>query len=103
MLDWGALMALAIAMNKATYEAMTPEQQTIVDTLGSEMNDVYAQNLTATNGTSIEDLKAEGKISFSSFADSQKEQLLTASKSYWDDWKDKASAAGRCWPTIQRC
>lgn len=94
MLDWGALMALAIVMNKDTYEAMTPEQQSIVDDLGSEMIDVYAKNLTAANGAAIEDIKAEGKINVIGFAEDEKAQLLAASKGYLDDWKGKAGAAG---------
>ncbi len=94
MLDWGALMALGIAMNKNAWDSLTPEQQTVVNDLGSEMVDVYAEKITAANAEAIADMKAEGKINFSDFPEEQKAELLAASQSYLADWKDKASKSG---------
>lgn len=94
LLDWGALMALGIAMNKDTWEAMTPEQQQVVTDLGSEMVDVYAEKITAANAEAVADLKAAGTISFNDFPEAQKAELLAASKNYMGDWKEKAAKAG---------
>lgn len=94
MLDWGALMALGIVMNKDAYEAMSPEHQAILDDLGSELVDVYAQKITEANDQAIADLKAEGKITFNEFPEEQKAQLLAASQGYLGDWKSKATEAG---------
>lgn len=61
MLDWGALMALGIVMNKDAYEAMMPEHQKVIDDLGSELIDVYAQKITAANAQALADMKTEAK------------------------------------------
>jgi TRAP-type C4-dicarboxylate transport system substrate-binding protein len=94
LLDWGALMALGIVMNKDAWEAMTPEQQATLNELSSEWIDVYAKKLSDANATAITDMKAAGKITFDDFPDAQKEQLLSASKAYLTDWKEKAAKAG---------
>lgn len=94
LLDWGALMALGVVMNKDAYEAMSPENQAVLDELGSEIVDVYAQKITASNAEAIEGLRADGKITFSEFPADQKAQLLAASQGYMDEWKAKAAEAG---------
>ncbi len=94
MLDWGALMGLAIVMNKDAYDAMSPENQAIIDELGSEMVDVYAQKIGEANAKAVADMEAAGKISFNDFPAEQKTELLAASKAYLDDWKGKAKESG---------
>ena len=94
LLDWGALMALAMVMNKDAYEALSPENQAVVDELGSEIVDVYAQKINAANAEAVEGLKASGTITFNDFPAEQKLQLLEASKGYMDEWKAKASKSG---------
>jgi len=94
MLDWGALMGLGIVMNKDAWEAMSPENQAIISQLGSEMVDVYAQKITAANAKAVEEMKAEGKISFIDFPADEKQQLLAASQGYLEDWKAKSAKSG---------
>lgn len=94
MLDWGALMGLAIVINKDAYEAMSPEHQAVLDGLGSEFIDVYAEKIMAANDAAIEELKAAGKVTFNDFPADEKQQLLAASQSYLDDWKTKTAKGG---------
>lgn len=94
LLDWGALMGLAFVMNKDAYEAMSPEHQAVIDELGSEIVDVYAEKISGANDAAIADLKAAGTVTFHDFPEAQKAELLAASKGYLEEWKAKGDKAG---------
>ena len=97
LLDWGAVTGLAFAVNKDTWNSLTPDQQKTLDALGSEFIDRYAEKIIAGNQKALKDL-AKGidghKVNIHSFPDAEKRKLVEAAQTYVDDWAQKASAAG---------
>ncbi|MGO1121068.1 C4-dicarboxylate TRAP transporter substrate-binding protein [Rhodovibrionaceae bacterium A322] len=96
-LDWGALQSLGIVMNKDVYESLTPEQQKVVDDLGSEFIDYYAEQLIAGNAEAFEKIVAGingNKMTVTDLSDAGKAGLLKAGQSYITSWKEKAGSNG---------
>jgi TRAP-type C4-dicarboxylate transport system substrate-binding protein len=97
MLDWGGLGAVGVFMNLDTFKGLTPEQQKVVDELGSEFIDFFSQKLVAGNDDAYSKLKAgiDGhQLRFHQISDAEKAGLLKAGAAYTDEWREKAKALG---------
>ncbi len=93
-LDWGALMGIAVVMNKDSWDALTPEQQAIVEELGSEFVDVIGEKIVVEKDTTLDALKADGKLTFHEFPAEERQKLLEAGKKYFGEWKETVAKAG---------
>lgn len=98
MMDWGALMGIAIVMNKDVYESLSAEHQAIVDGVGSEFVDRYAQALAKDNSDAVAKIQSgDGEGTPTEVMDlpaDQKQALLEAAAPYLEDWKAKTNAMG---------
>lgn len=94
VMNWGALMGLAIVMNKDTFEALTPEQQEIVMQTGSDYVDVIGEKIITEADETLAELKAEGKLTFHEMPKEERAKLLKAGDKYLDAWKSKVAEVG---------
>ncbi|AUM75179.1 C4-dicarboxylate TRAP transporter substrate-binding protein [Paracoccus jeotgali] len=92
-LDFGQIGALGIMMNKDSFDALTPEQQTAIMTAGEGLADEFARILTDANARSVKILEDQGtpvlKIS-----DEDRARLAEGGKKYVGEWIERANAAG---------
>ncbi len=97
LLDWGALMALSFAMNKDTWDNLSPEHQKIVTQLGSDFVDKQAEMIMTFNDNSLEMLKKgiDGvKVNVHEFSKEDKLKLVEAASGYLAKWRSNAKEAG---------
>ncbi len=93
LLNWGQVGGLGILMNKESFDAMTPEQQTVVLDTGKAMSDEFGRLIGAANEKAIETMKAAG-VEVIQMADEERAKLEAAGKKYVGEWVEKANAAG---------
>jgi TRAP-type transport system periplasmic protein len=94
VLDWGALMGLAYAMNKDAWNALSPEHQKVVTQLGSDFIDKYAEEIAKGNDKAMADLAKTPGVSIHEFSDADKAALVAAAGTYLEEWKGKMKAGG---------
>lgn len=98
LMDWGALMGIAIVMNKDVYDGLTDAERAVVDQVGSEFVDRNARALAADNADAVKTIKEGsgdmGPISVVDLSDAQKAALLDASAPFVEAWKAKAADMG---------
>ncbi|GLQ05081.1 C4-dicarboxylate TRAP transporter substrate-binding protein [Sneathiella chinensis] len=97
LLDWGALLGLAYVMNKDTYEALPQEQKDIINQLGSDYVDHFAEKARQGNMDALAELEkaADGnKVNIHTLSPADKEKLLEASGPYLAEWQAEAEKLG---------
>ncbi|MEH6476232.1 MAG: C4-dicarboxylate TRAP transporter substrate-binding protein [Sneathiella sp.] len=97
LLDWGSLLGLSIAMNKDTWNELSPEHKEVFNKLSIDFIDHYSQEVTVGNDAAIESLKkaADGnKVTIHNFSGADKASLVSASQEYVDTWRTKAVEQG---------
>ncbi|MGD9862896.1 MAG: C4-dicarboxylate TRAP transporter substrate-binding protein [Pseudodonghicola sp.] len=94
LLDWGALMGLAIVINKDVWAGLTPEQQAIIDQLGAEYVDVISEKIVVEKKATLDALRAEGKLTLHDFAPEERRKLLDAGQKYVEEWKATVAKRG---------
>lgn len=97
LLNWGTLGGLAYVMNKDTYESLSEENRKIIDELSSEFVDFYVKSIMEADAKAIEDIKANAggsNVKLIEFPADEKAQLLKASESYYDSWREEANRQG---------
>lgn len=96
-LNWGALMGVAIFMNKDVYEMLPPEQQKIVDEVGSDFVDHYTALLTDYEENVFKEIAAGAggnDMKVYDFPAEEKAKLLEAGHAYVGEWKARVAELG---------
>ncbi len=97
ILNWGALTALSVSMNKDVWESLSAEHKEIIEKLSIDMIDRYTRTISDENKTALKDLEAgiDGiKSNVSTLAETERQKLISASAPYLDDWKAKSKELG---------
>lgn len=96
-LDWGALMGVAIFMNKDVYEALPAEQQKVIDEVGYDYVDHFTAQLSDYEDNVFKEI-AEGAggndMKVYEFPAGEKAKLLEAGFAYVDEWKARVADLG---------
>jgi TRAP-type C4-dicarboxylate transport system substrate-binding protein len=97
VLNWGALMALSVSMNKNTWEDLSDEHKKIIEKLSIDMIDHYTKTISSENAKALSNLKngIDGiKSNVNVLPDAERNKLIAASASYLEDWKAKSKDLG---------
>lgn len=97
LMNWGQITGFAIVMNKWTWDDLSAEQQTVLRTAGSDMIDVYAEDLVKESEEVIEKLptgELGNKVEVIRWSDEEREQLLAKSDKYIHQWIEDMNKAG---------
>ena len=92
-LDWGQIGALGILMNKQSFDALSPENQTALMTAGEGLADEFGRILGAANEESVQILRDGGK-EIIDLPEADRARLVEGGQKYIDDWIARADAAG---------
>lgn len=97
IMNWGALMALSISMNKDTWADLSADHKKIIETLSIDMIDRYTKTISSENNKALSDLEngIDGiKSNVHIMAEGERQKLIAASAPYLDDWKAKSKEMG---------
>ncbi|WP_299360395.1 C4-dicarboxylate TRAP transporter substrate-binding protein [uncultured Paracoccus sp.] len=92
-LNWGQIGALGVLMNKASFDALSPEQQQTLLTAGEGLADEFGRILGEANAESVQILKDKGTPVLA-LSDADRQKLIEAGQPYIDEWVQRADAAG---------
>lgn len=93
LLDWGQIGSVTLFMNKDTFDFLQPDEQEAMLETGRGLADAMGSRVFAANEEGIEILREQGTpvIEFDAAA---REQLIAASASYIEQWKERADREG---------
>lgn len=96
-LNWGQNMSFGIVMNEWTYQSLSEKQQQVIQSVGDDFIDHFAQAMIESARTDkaamIEGIDG-ASIEVAHLPEGEREKLIEAGKKYVDIWVDEAKAAG---------
>ncbi|GFE52431.1 ABC transporter substrate-binding protein [Roseobacter cerasinus] len=94
VMNWGQIGGYGVFMNKQTYDALTDAQREVLTQAGTEMSDVFAENVTNANSAAIDGMQANADISVISVTADEVARLNSASEPFVEAWKENAASVG---------
>ena len=96
-LDWGQNMAFGIVMNQAAYDSLSDAEKEVIDAVGSDFIDRFAQAMIEGKAKDKAAMTAgiDGKaITVGKLSEAERGKLLAAGATYVDAWVAEATADG---------
>ncbi len=93
VLNWGQVGGLGIFMNKDTYDALSTEQQEVINQTGSDMADEFGRMINEANDKAIASMKEQG-VEVIELPAEERTKLVDAGKKFLDEWVSTADGLG---------
>lgn len=93
ILDWGQVGGLGIFMNAFAFEALPPEQQDVLLTVGAELADEFGRNLAEANEAAVAELREMG-VEVIELPEEERAKLLAEGEPFIAEWTQTASGVG---------
>lgn len=95
--NWGQVSGFGIAMNKDSFEDLTPEQQAVMLEAGSLMTDRFARLQIEEFDSTVAAMKSGeigSKVNVTVMAEEERAKLFAAGEPFVEQWKTDMNAAG---------
>lgn len=93
LLNWGQVGGVGTFMNKDAFDALSAEQQALLQSTGSDMVDYFAERLTAANTKAVESMKSQG-LEVIELPEDERALLLKKGEAHIDAWVETAGKIG---------
>ncbi len=93
LLDWGQVGGVGIFMNADMHDSLSPEHQTLLALVGTDMADEFGRLITAANAKAIESMKEQG-VEVITLPAEERAKLVASGEPYIGAWTEMAASVG---------